>query len=209
MRRDDWLLHQLPVAMVEDDFLARFLRIFQTVSDTVLHQIDSLPHLFDPTVAPDNMVRLMGAWLGVDFIDSFLPDEVQRQIVREYSSLVQWRGTGRGLKQLLELISGQEATVEDSGGVYLEGEAPSAPPHVTLTVTSTGWATEADLVRIVRSELPASVTFELWIGDHLVDLGLPVRHSRTAELPTTELPVVPAMAGDPGPADELPGEPDA
>lgn len=208
MRRDDWLLHQLPVAMVEDDFLSRFLRIFQTVSDSVLLQIDNLPHVFDPTVAPPEAVRLMGAWLGVDFIDSYLPIETQRQIVREYSSLVQWRGTARGLRQLLGMISGEDATVEDSGGVYLEGESPANPPHVKLAVASTGWATEADLVRIVRNELPASVTFELWVGDRLVDLAVPTRHSSSAELPTAEIQVA-AMAGDVGPADELPGGTDA
>ena len=35
------------------------------------------------------------------------------------------------------------------------------------SVESSGWATEDDLVRIVRSELPAGVTFELRIGGRL------------------------------------------
>lgn len=164
MRREDWLLHQLPVGMVEDDFLARFLRIFQTVADTELLQIDNLPHMFDPHVAPDAMVRALGSWIGIDWIDSSLPDELQRRIVREYSSLIQWRGTARGLRQLLELISLEPAVVQDSGGVYLESDAVSKPPHVRLHVASAGWATEPDLLRIVRSELPASVTFELHVG---------------------------------------------
>ena len=95
MRREDWLLHQLPVGMVEDDFLSRFLRIFQSVADTELHQIDALRHMFDPTVAPDGMVRLMGPWIGVDWIDPSLPDELQRRIVMEYASLVWLNGKRR------------------------------------------------------------------------------------------------------------------
>ena len=164
MRRDDWLLHQLPVGMVEDDFLARFLMIFQNVADTELHQIDTLQHMFDPNVAPDAMVRALGTWIGIDWIDSSLPDELQRRIVLEYSDLVQWRGTSRGLRQLLELISLEPAVVHDSGGVFLENDAPAQPPHVKLYVASAGWATEPDLIRIVRAELPASVTFELHCG---------------------------------------------
>lgn len=164
MRRDDWLLHQLPVGMVEDDFLARFLRIFQTIADTQLHQIDTIPHMFDPNVAPDNMVRALGAWIGIDWIDSSLPDELQRRIVLEYSDLVQWRGTARGLRQLLELISLEPAVVIDSGGVHIEDDVEPNPPHVKLYVASPGWATAADLLRIVRNELPASVTFELHVG---------------------------------------------
>ncbi len=168
MRRDDWLLQQLPVGMVEDDFLARFLMIFQTIADTELHQLDTIGHMFDPTVAPDAMVRTLGAWIGIDWIDSSLPDELQRRIVQEYSSLVQWRGTARGLRQLLELISLEPAVVQDSGGVYLENDSPPQPPHVKLYVASTGWATEKDLIRIVRNELPASVTFELHAGSRRI-----------------------------------------
>lgn len=168
MRRNDWLVQQLPVGMAEDQFLARFLMIFQRIIDTELHQIDTLPHMFDPTVAPDNMVRALGAWIGIDWIDSSLPDELQRRIVLEYSSLVQWRGTARGLRQLLELISGEPAVVHDSGGVYMEQEAPLQAPHVKLYVASVGWATNADLLRIVRNELPASVTFELHVGSRRI-----------------------------------------
>src|SRR5262249_17458217 len=156
------------VGMVEDEFLVRFLTIFQDVADTVLHQVDTLPHMFDAAVAPDSMVRLMGHWIGIDWIDPSLPDPLQRRIVREYSSLLHCRGTARGVKQLLEVVSGGPATVEDNGGVYLEGEAPLLPAHVRMAVESSGWATEADLLRIIRSELPAGVTFELRIGGRLV-----------------------------------------
>lgn len=168
MRHDDWLAHQLPVGMTDDDFLMRFLKIFQTVGDSVLHQVDTLEHMFDPAVAPDPMVRLMSRWLGLELVDSSLDDALQRQIVREYSKLLQWRGTGRGMRRMLEVITGGVVTVDDSGGVYPEGESPNAPPHVRIAVDSTGWATEDDLIVMVRSELPASVTFELRIGDDLV-----------------------------------------
>ena len=96
-RRDDWLLHQLPVAMAEDEFLGRFLSIFQEVADTVVGQIDNLPHVFDVTVAPPTMVRTLGYWIGLDWVDPSLPVALQRRIVREYFSLLRWRGTRRGM----------------------------------------------------------------------------------------------------------------
>jgi phage tail-like protein len=164
MRRDDWLLHQLPVGMVEDDFLYRFVSIFQRVADTAMNQIDTLPHVFDPTVAPEPMVQTMARWLGVEWLDSSLDGRLQREIVLRYSELIQWRGTKRGLTRLLELLSGAPATVRDSGGIFPEGESPAAAPHVRIDVESTGWNSTADLVRIVRDELPASVTFDLWVA---------------------------------------------
>ena len=164
MRRDDWLLHQLPVGMAEDDFLFRFVSIFQRVSDTVVLQIDTLPHMFDPTVAPEPMVQAMANWLGVDWLDSSLDGRLQREIVLGYAQMIQWRGTKRGIQQLLELLSGGPATVRDSGGVFAEGESPAAPPHVRLDIDARGWNSVADLVRIIRDELPATVTFDLWIA---------------------------------------------
>jgi phage tail-like protein len=164
-RRDDWLIHQLPVSMVEDEFLVRFLRIFQDVSETVFHQIDNLPHMFDPTVAPPSMVRTLGQWVGLDWVDPSLEPARQRQIVMKYFSLLRWRGTKRGMRQLLELITESPATVEEVGGVYKEGTTPSGIGHVVLRVARSKWASEADLLRIVKSELPATVTFELYVGD--------------------------------------------
>jgi phage tail-like protein len=181
MRRDDWLIGQLPVGMVEDEFLVRFLSIFQDVANTVVDQIDALPHMFDTTVAPSAMVRTLGRWIGLDWVDPSLPDALQRQIVQAYFSILSLRGTRRGMQQLLEVISGAPADVEDRGGIFAEGEAPFDAAHVRLSVETSGWATEDDLIRIVRSELPASVTFELFVGGRRVwpptpqgETGLPV-----------------------------------
>jgi phage tail-like protein len=182
MRRSDWLSHQLPVGMLDDEFLVRFLGIFQDVADTVVHQIDTLPHMFDPTVAPETMVRAMGHWIGIDWVDSSLPDPLQRRIVREYSSLIKWRGTKRGMRQLLEVISGERAIVTDSGGVYAEGDAPRDAAHVRLEVRSSGWATESDLLRIVRSEVPASVTFELVVDGRTIWPTQPSGGAATTEM---------------------------
>jgi phage tail-like protein len=167
-RRDDWLIHQLPVGMVEDEFLVRFLSIFQDVANTVVTQIDNLPHVFDATVAPPAMVRALGHWIGLDWVDPSLPETLQRRVVREYFSLLRWRGTKRGMRQLLELISEAPATVEETGGIFQEGQSPAETGHVVLKVRSAGWATEPDLLRIVCSELPASVTFELFVGDRRI-----------------------------------------
>lgn len=178
MRDKDWLARQLPVAMTEDDFLMRFLQIFQRMSDSVLDQIDTLEHAFDPTVAPTPMVRAMAEWIGVDWVDSSLEPRLQRQIVMEYSELLQWRGTKRGVIKLLELLGGGEVRVIDSGGVFGVGQARvnatggadaaggrGVVAHVRLDMETAGWNRIDDLIRIVRAELPASLTFDLWVAD--------------------------------------------
>jgi phage tail-like protein len=183
MRRDDWLLWQLPVGMTDDDFFVRFVTIFQRLADTVLDQVDTLEHMFDPTVAPDNMVRQMAEWFGVDWVDSSLDDRLQREIVMGYSELIQWRGTKIGVRKLLKLLTGGPVEVQDSGGVFAKEEAPGGPPHVRLDVQNAGWNKVDDLIRIVRAELPATVTFDLWIGAEQVWPRADVQANRTGHRP--------------------------
>ena len=73
------------------------------------------------------------------------------------------RGTKVGLQRVLQAVTGAPVAIADSGGVYAEGEAPDSAPHVVIHATASQWATDTDLERIVRSELPATVTFELHI----------------------------------------------
>jgi hypothetical protein len=82
--------------------------------------------------------------------------------------MLQWRGTALGLRQILEMVTDAPVEIIDSGGVYLEGEAPENPAHVRIKVESSGWTTEDDLLDLVRAELPAAVSFELSVGDRVV-----------------------------------------
>lgn len=175
MRPDDWLLRALPGTMTEDEFFCRFIGIFQSVSDTVLQQIDNLPHAFDPTVAPTAMVREMGRWIGLDWLDETHDDAFQRDLVLSYARLLRARGTRDGLLRLLALISGRppeggppRVTVSDSGGVFRLHDAPRSAPHVDVTMVPSEWASDQDVIRILRDELPAFVTFTLTVGDRRV-----------------------------------------
>lgn len=168
MNRGQWLMDQLPLAMLDDDFMVRFLGIFQSLADTFMVQADNVEHVVDVSVAPDHMVRYMGAWIGAQDVDESLPDVLQRRIVRTTGRILPWRGTAYALAELLELITDRPAVVEDSGGVYAEGEAPANPNHVRIVVESTGWATEEDLLEFVQAQLPAFVSFELVVGDRRI-----------------------------------------
>lgn len=168
MRRDDWLLAQLPMGMLDDDFFTRFVRIFQDVAGTYLDDVDNLEHLVDPTVSPTPFVPYLGSWIGVRSIDPSLPDDLQRRIVQETSSILAWRGTYRGLVKFLELVCEGEVSVVETGGVFREGEAPSTPPRIEIRVGATRWATVDDFVALVLDELPASVPAHIFVAGELV-----------------------------------------
>ena len=168
VRRDDWVLAQLPVGMVEDDFFVRFVSIFQELATTIVDGVDNLENVIDVTVAPESMVRWLASWIGVDSVDASLPHTLQRRIVATSARMLAWRGTRHGLRQFLEMTSGGPVEIEDSGGVFAEGAAPDGPPWVRMRVTSTGWLPEADFVALVRDEIPAHVGIELWVDGRQV-----------------------------------------
>ncbi|MGH9136347.1 MAG: phage tail protein [Acidimicrobiales bacterium] len=163
-RRADWLVGQLPVAMVGEDFFRRFVSIFQEVGGSFLDDADNVEHIVDPTVAPLPLVPWLGSWIGVESIDPSLPDPLQRRIVRQSAAILAWRGTRRGMAAFLELLTGAEAEIEENGGVWREGEAPTGPPLVRIRARSTGWMPDDDFVTLVRAELPAQVALELYVG---------------------------------------------
>ena len=164
MKRD-WLLNQLPMGMLDDDFLLRFVSLFQDVATTVFDQIDTLEHQLDPAVAPPTMLRELGRWLGEDRIDETLPVPLQRRLVMEAGKLLSWRGTARGLSTLLEVLTDRPVEVLDDGGVYREDQVADGVGHVVVRVQTTGLTSEEHLVELVRHELPATVTFELYVGE--------------------------------------------
>lgn len=168
MRTDDWLLNQLPAAMVADDFFARFVRIFQAQGSTLLVHAENVPHLADPDVAPAEFVRWMTEWLGGTAVDPSYPEEVHRAVLRTASATLQWRGTKRGLTDLLELVAGGAVRVTESGGVWQLDEAPHGAPWVRIEADDAALLAAEDFVALVLDALPAHVTAEIVLAGTVV-----------------------------------------
>jgi phage tail-like protein len=167
-RQQDWLLDQLPVGMVQDDFFRRFVSIFQEVATSYVEAADGVEHVADPTVAPAQLLPWLGTWLGTSVIDPSLDIDTQRRLVIASGRTMAWRGTRRGLTEWLNVLTGGPVLIDDPGGVHREGEAPELPPVVRIRVMSSGWLPEDEFVALVRAELPAHVGLELFVGDRLV-----------------------------------------
>jgi phage tail-like protein len=167
-RSPQWMLNQLPVGLLESDFFVRFVSIFQELGSSLLDNADNADNLLDVTVAPPEMVRWLGSWIGVESVDPSLPEELQRLIVAGSARSLRWRGTRHGIEQFLRMTTGGECEVADGGGVWEAGDAPSDVAWVRMSVESTGWLAEQDFVALLRDELPAHVRAQLFVGDRLI-----------------------------------------
>lgn len=193
-RSDDWLLNQLPVAMVQEGFFRGFVSIFQEVASTYLQHADGIPHLTEFDVTPAPLLPWLGSWVGVDVVDPELDETRQRRLVATASRALAWRGTRKGLEAWLEVITDAPVTIEDPGGVYAEGDSPMRAPIVRVRTSGTGWLSASDFVKVVLAELPVHLSLELYVDHELVHPQLVPAENAVAE------------ALDPTPDDDL--EPD-
>lgn len=162
------MINQLPVGMLQSEFFVRFVSIFQELGSTLLENADLVDHLADTSVTPVPMLSHLASWIGVDSVDPRLPEELQRVILASSAKTLTHRGTRAGLQEYLQMLSGGSAEVEDGGGVWPEGGAPSDVAWVRLRVESTGHHGEDEFVAMVRDEIPAHTRAELWIGQRRV-----------------------------------------
>jgi phage tail-like protein len=165
VRRSDWLVSQLPMGMLDDGFFVRFVSLFEDVATSYLEGADNIPNVVDVDVAPPELVRWLASWIGTVQIDSSLDEALQRRLVKTASDILAWRGTRRGLEQFLAVVTGGEVQVEESGTIGREGTLGDRPPFVRMRVASIGWLPDSDFVALVRDEIPAHVTYELFVGD--------------------------------------------
>ncbi|WP_231482712.1 phage tail protein [Nocardioides sp. URHA0020] len=163
-RSPSWMLDQLPVSMLDHDFFVRFVSIFQELGTTLLEDADNVEHVADTMVAPSPMLPYLASWIGVETIDDSQPESLQRRIVAGAAKTLTWRGTARGLRSYLELISEGPTVIEEGGGIWRAGDAPEDTAWVVMRVQSTGLLELTDFIDVVRDEVPAHVRAELYVG---------------------------------------------
>ncbi len=60
------LLQYLPAIYAGDPFIGRFLRIFEDLHTPLRRTASTLPHYFDPTLAPGPLQAALAAWVGAE-----------------------------------------------------------------------------------------------------------------------------------------------
>ena len=174
-------LKYLPEIYESDDFTSRFLMLFESFWKPVSRQIDQMEMYFDPLLTPSELLPWLASWLGLP-IDNLLPIERNRVLIQNAMQLSQRRGTVAALKKYLEIYSDGKVEITErraknfvlgaaSLGVVVALGKKNLPNTVSIKLS----VPEEELVRtkyspemyqrkmneIVRSQIPAHVTFDL------------------------------------------------
>src|SRR4051812_39435135 len=154
----------LPAIYQEDDFSMRFIAGFDDVLAPILLTLDCLIDYFDPALTPTDFLDWLASWVGIE-IDEGWATERRRAAVATAVEMYRMRGTIKGLRANLEVLSGGTVEITDSGGVSwsarpmgdLPGQdSPRLAVRVSLPEEPTERTTKA-LEAIVATAKPAHV----------------------------------------------------
>jgi phage tail-like protein len=119
------LMHMLPAIYHGDDFSARWLRGFDEVLAPIPSTLDCFSAYLDPALAPEDVLRWLGSWVGADDLDD-IPLPRRRSLVASVVALYAMRGTPQGLRELMELTLPVSCDVIEGGGC-VASSIPSGP----------------------------------------------------------------------------------
>lgn len=157
------MVDQLPRVLAQDHFVRGYVGLCDEIWSSVLERLDDLEWFLDVDVAPIGFVQWLGRWLGV-VVDPTLPHDRQRALVRTAGRTLQWRGTRQRVEQLLSALTGADVEVHDGGGVFADDEPPRGTQRVVVRLAASGGLSEAQLLDVVRAEVPANATVDLSVA---------------------------------------------
>ncbi len=103
-------LKYLPMIYEEDEFMGRYLMIFERMLQPIESRINNIWDYFDPKLMPPNILAYMANVLDLDF-DPNWPEERRRRMVAMGIQMHRLRGTKRGLQQILEIYTGGQVQI--------------------------------------------------------------------------------------------------
>jgi phage tail-like protein len=158
----------LPGVYQEHLFTMQFTAAFDDVLAPVISTLDCLDAYVDPLLTPPDFLEWLASWVGA-LVDENAPEARCRDLVARAVDLHRRRGTIRGLREHLEVLTGGRVEINDSGGTVasvtpgasLPGQAV---PRLAVRVSGAAWdVPKALLDAAVAHSKPAHVV-------HVVDV---------------------------------------
>lgn len=158
-------------------FTERFLSIFTDIYCELEEKIDASAKLYDPQECPEEFVEWLGEWLSAENMLLF-PDDKKREYLLAIPRLNMYRGTLRGLKELLELYCEAKVFIVEcyhtkryfSSCRDLARLYPGGRFVVWILCAPTKNKTDA-LEELAKAQLPANITAKIKFLANITELN--------------------------------------
>lgn len=99
-------IRHLPGLYSKDEFMGRFLLIFESILSPIERTVDNIPLYLDPLLTNEQMLPWLASWIDLT-LDPSWPLRRRRELVKSAVELYRWRGTRRGLSEYLRIYTGK------------------------------------------------------------------------------------------------------
>jgi phage tail-like protein len=144
----------LPIIYHDNDFLGRFLQIFETIWKPLEDRQSHIEMYFDPLTCPAEFLPWLAGWLDLSY-NRHWPEARVRRLVADGMDLYRWRGTRYGLARMIEIHTGVTPEVR---------EDPAQPFVFHVRLAGNGEKVDRQLVAgIIEQHKPAHTGYTLEI----------------------------------------------
>lgn len=161
---------QLPSAFQDNRFALGFVGAMDEALAPILSTVDNIDAYLDPDLTPPDFLPWLASCVGV-VIDENWSEEQQRRLVSKAVELYRFRGTRRGIVQLISLYVGVEEgaiDVTDSGGAVWSVTPGGSPPgearaqvQVRVRVADPADLDRERIERLVAGAIPAHLSMQV------------------------------------------------
>lgn len=109
---DSVFLRNLPDIYQENDFLRRFLRIFEEIWEPLEQRQDHIEMYFDARTCSASFLPWLAGWLDLP-LNPHWPEARQRLLLSRAMELYNWRGTRYGLQRMIEVCTGVTPSITE------------------------------------------------------------------------------------------------
>lgn len=125
-------LRYLPELYAQDEMMGRLLMLFESFWSPIQMQSRMMDAYLDPRMTVPRLLPWIASWVGLD-LDEKMPEERQRRLIKEASSLFRRRGTKKALQEYLEISTGGDVEiVEHRAQNFVLGADGCLGPGVAL-----------------------------------------------------------------------------
>jgi phage tail-like protein len=146
-------LDDLPVIYQANEFLGRFLLLFEAIWEPLEQRQDHIDMYFDPRTCPPAFLSWLAGWLDVDG-QARWPESRLRRLLAEAMDLYRWRGTRYGLTRMLELCTGLSAAITEDPAVPFQF-------RITVRLPSDGSVGTPAIEQLLQAHKPAHAGYIL------------------------------------------------
>lgn len=109
-------LRYLPAVYQEsDEFMGRFLMLFESFWGPIVERVDQISRYFDPRTAPPDLLPWLATWVNLT-LDPRWPEARRRRLLQAAVPLYRQRGTKAGLQEYLEIFADARPRIIEHGG---------------------------------------------------------------------------------------------